>query len=75
MKIEIKARKNGPYKIIATATYVDENGQPQKTPGKDIALCRCGHSAIKPFCDGSHRDTGFEAPLLYLHLEIDNNKD
>jgi CDGSH iron-sulfur domain-containing protein 3 len=29
--------------------------------GRAIALCRCGHSRTKPFCDKSHRDAGFES--------------
>ncbi|ALG09932.1 CDGSH iron-sulfur domain-containing protein [Kibdelosporangium phytohabitans] len=32
-------------------------------PGRaTVALCRCGHSAAKPFCDGTHKKTQFHAP-------------
>lgn len=74
-KIEIKARKNGPYKIVGVATYIDADGQEQTTTRDAIALCRCGHSANKPFCDGSHRQINFEAPLIYLHLDTETNAD
>jgi CDGSH-type Zn-finger protein len=68
-KIEIKARENGPYKIFGVATYVDESGQELTTTGVAIALCRCGQSANKPFCDRSHRKIDFKAPLMYLQLD------
>jgi CDGSH-type Zn-finger protein len=68
MALEVKGRKNGPYLIPITATYIDADGNEQTTTGTNIALCRCGHSNSKPFCDGSHRQVGFEADEIVLHL-------
>jgi CDGSH-type Zn-finger protein len=68
MAQEVKGRNNGPYLISGTATYIDAEGNEQTTTGTTIALCRCGHSKNKPFCDGSHRSAGFEAAEVVLHL-------
>jgi len=68
-KIHIKGRENGPYLIQGSATYTDADGAEQVTPGATIALCRCGASGNKPFCDGSHRKIEFKAPLI--HLDVD----
>ncbi len=66
--MEIKATKNGPYLIPGPVTYTDAEGQEHTAEGKVIALCRCGHSANKPFCDGAHRKFGFEAEEVVLKL-------
>jgi CDGSH-type Zn-finger protein len=60
----IQCRENGPYRIQASAIkIVDAQGNAFPLPvGKDtIALCRCGQSKNKPFCDGSHKTCGFVA--------------
>ncbi len=67
-KVEIKGLNNGPYIIAGSATYVDADGNEQTTPGQAVALCRCGQSANKPFCDGYHNNTGFEGAEIVLHL-------
>jgi CDGSH-type Zn-finger protein len=62
----IRCRENGPYVIQGSVTIVDHLGNVFELPsGKDtIALCRCGTSRNRPFCDGSHRSCGFAAPEL-----------
>ncbi len=42
-------------------TVVDAEGREFALPEGPVALCRCGHSATKPFCDASHRESGFDA--------------
>lgn len=62
MAVTIKVRQNGPYLVEGDdVTVVDWNGQPYQLAKRPFALCRCGHSAKKPFCDGTHRTAGFQA--------------
>jgi CDGSH-type Zn-finger protein len=68
LKLEIKARENGPYLLAGTARYTGADGQERVTTGTSIALCRCGQSGNKPFCDGTHRKVGFKAPAVDLLL-------
>ncbi|MCZ2127635.1 MAG: CDGSH iron-sulfur domain-containing protein [Anaerolineales bacterium] len=67
--LEIKAAKNGPYLIPGNFTFTDAEGV-TKSVEKMVALCRCGHSANKPFCDGTHKKIGFEAPESLLTLRV-----
>jgi CDGSH-type Zn-finger protein len=62
--ITIRCRENGPLLVPASIKIIDHLGNEFPLPaGKDnIALCRCGQSKNKPFCDGSHRQCGFLAP-------------
>ncbi len=61
--IVIRCRENGPLVIQGPTKIVDHLGNEFALPvGKEtIALCRCGQSKNKPFCDGSHRTCGFMA--------------
>jgi len=51
---------NGPYVIKGEITLLDAAGNPYEVNGT-VALCRCGYSYTKPFCDGSHEVTNFTA--------------
>ena len=58
----IKVRQNGPYLVDGDdVTVVDWNGNAYQIAKRPIALCRCGGSTTKPFCDGTHSRTGFQA--------------
>jgi len=62
-EVEIKVRENGPYRVTGPVTVVDADGSSYELgeEGQPIALCRCGGSTTKPFCDGTHSKTGFDA--------------
>jgi 3-phenylpropionate/trans-cinnamate dioxygenase ferredoxin subunit len=58
MAINIKVRDNGPYLVEGEFTMTDAQGNPIDV--KKAALCRCGGSTMKPFCDGTHSKIGFK---------------
>jgi CDGSH-type Zn-finger protein len=62
MAVKITIRPNGPYLVEGDVELIDVNGNKIDTTGKPrIALCRCGASVTKPFCDGTHSKVGFQA--------------
>lgn len=58
--VRIKALKNGPLEVSSEVQVLDSGGAVLPTEEYPIYLCRCGHSANKPFCDGSHKRVGFQ---------------
>ncbi len=60
--VEIKVRENGPYTVTGPIRLIDADGNEfDLGEGEIIALCRCGASTTKPFCDKTHSKIGFEA--------------
>ncbi|HEV7845804.1 MAG TPA: CDGSH iron-sulfur domain-containing protein [Thermoleophilaceae bacterium] len=60
--VVIKVRTNGPYKVTGPITLIDADGNEYELPdGEVVALCRCGASTTKPFCDKTHSAIGFDA--------------
>ena len=60
--VEIKVRDDGPYKVTGPVRIVDADGAVfDVEPGRPVALCRCGRSETKPFCDASHKASGFRS--------------
>jgi CDGSH-type Zn-finger protein len=51
--------ENGPLIVRGDFEILDADGEPIPAGRKTVALCRCGVSAIKPFCDGTHKLVGF----------------
>lgn len=62
MATKITIRDNGPVLIEGDLEIIDMTGKSYGLAGRTtIALCRCGHSAKKPFCDGAHKAQGFQS--------------
>lgn len=62
--VTITPKDNGSIRVEGPAVLVDAEGNRWDLPaGRPFSLCRCGQSAAKPFCDGSHRAAGFESTV------------
>ena len=65
MPLKVTIRKNGPYLVsgdLNELELTDADGNKYDLTGKTaVALCRCGASVNKPFCDGTHSKIGFQA--------------
>ena len=58
----IRVRRNGPYVVEGDdVMVVDWEGRADPVERRPVALCRCGGSTSKPFCDGTHSKIGFSA--------------
>jgi CDGSH-type Zn-finger protein len=58
--VTITPTDHGPYLVQGSIALLDAEGNPYEVNGT-IALCRCGRSSTKPFCDGAHEKTNFTA--------------
>jgi CDGSH-type Zn-finger protein len=62
-EVAIKVLNNGPYLVSGPVVLTDTDGNAIAIPAgrSSVALCRCGGSVNKPFCDGTHSKIGFAA--------------
>ncbi|MGD2141109.1 MAG: CDGSH iron-sulfur domain-containing protein [Burkholderiales bacterium] len=56
----IRPQVDGPLMVAGDIELIDAQGASVVISGKTIRLCRCGQSANKPYCDGTHRKAGFD---------------
>jgi CDGSH-type Zn-finger protein len=61
MTATITPRNNGPYLVEGDFIIKGPSGREYRHPGGAVALCRCGGSQNKPFCDATHTKIGFAA--------------
>jgi len=59
--VKIQALRNGPLIVQGSVEVLDSSGQPMAPPKPTVALCRCGQSNNKPFCDGTHGKVSFQS--------------
>ena len=69
MPTKVSVLNDGPIRIEGDFEILDPTGAAFGLAGRTvISLCRCGQSANKPFCDGSHARTGFNHPVAARDL-------
>jgi CDGSH-type Zn-finger protein len=59
--VTVRATRNGPYIVQGPIELLDTAGDKYTLDKESVALCRCGHSSNRPFCDGTHSKIGFKS--------------
>jgi CDGSH iron-sulfur domain-containing protein 3 len=67
---KITTLDNGPYLVKGPVSLVDAEGNEFRAERATVALCRCGGSMTKPFCDGAHSEIGFRAVQRAVREEV-----
>jgi len=66
---KITVKSNGSIRVEGEFELFDLSGKKFDLNGRTtVSLCRCGHSKDKPFCDGSHREVGFQSEITAREL-------
>ncbi|HET9721108.1 MAG TPA: iron-containing redox enzyme family protein [Solirubrobacteraceae bacterium] len=60
-EVEIVPYRDGPYLVRGPVVLNDQNGERIESSRRTVALCRCGKSRMRPFCDGTHQLLRFRA--------------
>jgi CDGSH-type Zn-finger protein len=64
MATKITVKNNGSLRVEGDVEVFDMSGKKFDLGGRTaMSFCRCGHSKDKPFCDGSHREAGFQSEI------------
>lgn len=63
-EVRITVTTHGPLLVRGPVTVVGSDDEPLGDTDGDVALCRCGASATKPFCDGSHHEVEFRSEVV-----------
>ncbi|MDP9376506.1 MAG: CDGSH iron-sulfur domain-containing protein [Actinomycetota bacterium] len=61
-EVIITPYRDGPLLVRGPVRMTDQDGNPIELDRQTVALCRCGKSRMRPFCDGSHKLIRFQAP-------------
>jgi CDGSH-type Zn-finger protein len=61
-RVTITPYRDGPLLVRGDFQLLDQDGKPIDSGRRTVALCRCGKSRLRPFCDGTHKLSGFSAP-------------
>ena len=61
-EVTITPYRDGPLVVRGRVRMTDQDGNEIVVDRDTVALCRCGKSRLRPFCDGSHKIVRFQAP-------------